>query len=279
MMNTDNSQYTQNTEKFLFFMNSNLATEFCCGCTLKLGVIIISIVKLVMYLSQMISLSSSTYLVTVYSLQSVADLVAMGLLFYSTISRRVDLAFWGYIIVAVLLYFRAFMCVLSTILLIFLSGSLPYGYYGYYYYYIIIIIVMFIVVLALEYYFTYIIYSFTRYITLGNWNAIEGDFSGIDNNIKAQLNSQGNNNESSMSANPQNTQENSMYSGPQNNLNQSNQGNQQEMVVQGQEVREVRMNNTGNSNQNVVSLDVGMKPMTNASASVNINVNSNDKRN
>ncbi len=135
---------------------------------------------------------------------------------------------------------------------------------------------IFIITLALEYYYAYIIYSFTRYITLGNWNAVEGDFSGIDNNIKAQLNSQGNNTESSISVNANNNQNNSFnaqdsgnYTGPQN-PNQ-NQGNQQELTVHGQEAREVRVNNTGNSNQNVVPLDGGMTPMTSAISSNNMN--------
>ncbi len=275
-MNTDNSEFSQKTENFLFFMKSNLATQFCCGCNLKLGIIIIAILKLVMYISQFSYMYGTSYIVTIYSLESVADIVSMGLLFYSTINRRVDFAYWGYFIVAVLLYFKAFCCILMTILLFSLMGYYSSYYQTSIYLYVIFVIIIFIITLALEYYYAYIIYSFTRYITLGNWNAVEGDFSGIDNNIKAQLNSQGNNTESSISVNAQNNQNNSFnnhdsgnYTGPQ--YPNQNQGNQQELVVQGEQAREVRVNNTGNSNQNVVSLDTGMTPMTNAIPSNSMN--------
>jgi hypothetical protein len=221
-------------------------------------------------MSQIFYLYATSYIVTINSLLTVADIVSMGLLFYSTINRRVDFAYWGYFIVAVSLYFRAFCCILMSILLFSLMRYYSSDDHTSVYLYVIFAVILFIANLALEYYYAYIIYSFTRYITLGNWSAVEGDFSGIDNNIKAQLNSQVNNTDTSFSSNAQNnSQDNNNYTGPQN-PNQ-NQGNQQEVVVQGQQARDIRVNNIGNNNQNEVSLDGGMTPMTNASTSINVN--------
>ena len=193
MRSNDESPNVLKTETFIFCLKPGPAEECCFCLNLKIGTIVFPLIAIILQISFNITqlyLNKEPKIDVVIFVAILDILVILGYTFLiiSIIYRRVDYAYYGYLIfvVKLLIILTAWtIIILYQFILLFKSSqaetnnhikNLSIGF----------IIIFFI--FSFEIYSLYIYYSFTRYAALDNWNAIDGDFN-FTNNNDIQLNS------------------------------------------------------------------------------------------
>ena len=175
-----NEEINTKLENFLFFFKLEiLAKRCCCGCSLKTGVEIIAIIALLDSIVQLMEPSYSIFLITLIRLISLV-IVSTGsiLLFLSSNSFNLSMAFQGYWLYALKFYIDAFMMLLSMVLYF-------YDVYFVHYYIlskaILYLLAYFIIVtftIAFKLYLIWVIFSYVKYFAKGEINILENNPEG-----------------------------------------------------------------------------------------------------
>ena len=170
----DNQKYISRLDKFFCcFTYNNLARFCCCGCSLKVGVVIICILGFLEVLSMTISLKE-TYAIIPFSILTFANFIGYLLILISTFNLKVALSYYGYIILIVLFWIKLLLYIAVALVLI--IRPIIISRYRLYYYTISYFIIYFVIELAIYYYYIWIIFSYTKFLALGDFNAINGIF-------------------------------------------------------------------------------------------------------
>jgi len=170
---------------FLFFFKlESLANRCCCGCSLKTGVILISIFSLLSGIS--LSMDSNLFLF-------LFKLIALGIvitgsifLILSICNSNLLMAYKGYWLFSIKLYIDFFLMIMSFF---------SYFYDNYYIHkyifpkvlYLMILYIMIVaLVFAFKLYLIWIIFSYVKYMSKGDFNPLENNQGGyikIENNL------------------------------------------------------------------------------------------------
>ena len=196
MLSNQETIYAPKTEKFLCF-NSKPAQLCCCCCfNVKIGSIIFSFLTLFGYIANLISAIKTGIPVNIifWVLLLILFVIGVTYLFLSIYQRRADYAYYSYVI------FMIDFCLLWIFLIIWIIVISIFSNWFFSYVptefrsqvitsYYIFLSIFFILSFTLRLHVLFIFYSFTRYAALGDWNAVNGDFTGFNNNLNIQLNS------------------------------------------------------------------------------------------
>ena len=175
-MEVENQAYVSRLEKFMCCCSfQGLARYCCCGCSLKVGVIIICVLGFLQISGLSLSFIGTTVLIP-NILILIATFTGYLLVIISTCDLRVCLAYYGYMILASLFWIKLAFYLAVILVLLISSQSIPsnptYTYVTaltitYY-------IIYFLIDLGTYFYYLWVIFSFARYLALGDYNAING---------------------------------------------------------------------------------------------------------
>lgn len=164
-------------EKFLFlFQLDYLANQFFCGCSLRFGVQIISLLFLVASISKLFNTFSQVHVLNILASGAVFTifLITGFCLMYSSTYYDPHLAFYGYFIYALIFYYLIFQ---SLAMLVFITLGLynPLGESDYMIK-ITIILVSILLIFCFHLYFVWICFSFWIHLKNKNLELIKGNF-------------------------------------------------------------------------------------------------------
>lgn len=162
-MNGDENQAQARKMKFLFCLgNGKTATKSFCGCSLKLGVQIICILDIILRVGVVVA-TASTGDAVVYAF--LAGIIPDLIVLISTFNNNYKIAYFGTELYQICMYITLVSGILTIILLLTIVTYYPE----------INIMILFIVILTFsELYFSYIIFSFTKNLGLGNTHTLIG---------------------------------------------------------------------------------------------------------
>lgn len=190
----DNTKYIEKLEKFMFFFKlRTTAKEFCCGCRLKTGNLIISVIFIIFLLISFYSVFSTTnfsgisriILTLMFIIINLNLLVSCILILISTIRFDAKLAYYGYFINSASFYFEMLTFFTYMLLIVFRvveigNGQIEdYGVFSYIFVFLMFT-VFFILLIFFRVYILWINYSFLIYLAKGEYAFLEGSLEESD---------------------------------------------------------------------------------------------------
>jgi hypothetical protein len=193
----ENTQILEKLDKFLFFFQiRTLAREFCCGCRLIVGNILISVIFIIFLFFHILSIISTindsklTSILMIFI--SLNLLVSSVLILISTLKRNVKLAYYGYLINAgsfcleIITYFIFILLVQIGEIDLELGSNEDLGFLS-----LLMVIIMFIIFFLLlvffRVYILWINFSFLKYLARGENGFLEGRLE-TSSNISERIN-------------------------------------------------------------------------------------------
>ena len=180
MLSNQETIYVANTEKFLCF--SSKPAQICFCFNVKISSIIFGFITLLGYLANLISAiySKNSSGIIIWVLFLIYFGIGVIYLILSINHRRADYAYYSYVIFMIDFLLRSICFVVWIFYGVEGDGRSSV---------IVAYIIAFLIYVILRLDILFIFYSFTRYAALGDWNAVNGNFTGFNYNLNIQLNS------------------------------------------------------------------------------------------
>ena len=163
--------------RLLFCWDATPTRQCCCGCTLKLGVQILTILSIIGSVLNIVTQAKYSTTLAVYIALGIISLISSCLLLASTCNYNKSYAKFGF-------YVNEIYFIISIFSIIFIGiwmANSTFEYNGRTYYFSSSMIIMFYVIaipsLLLSFYFLYVIYSYARYLDEDNISVVD---SGAD---------------------------------------------------------------------------------------------------
>jgi hypothetical protein len=193
-----NEHILSKLNSFIFYFHiNNLARRCGCGCSLKTGVEIISVIQLIFYLEIFTGndlLIGTTFKLFEYIYYVSFFLVVIGSfsLFLSSNSNNLKLGYYGYIFYSIefwLVISLYLIWIINKIYEIYFISSMGFTISLTYF---IVMILSFGIITAIKVYFLWIVFSYVKYFAKGDINVIYNislnDYVRIDNQPIANAN-------------------------------------------------------------------------------------------
>lgn len=174
----------QDREKFLFLVDleeSNYPKHFCCGCSLKCGVIFMSIMLILSGVMNILDSFTTSHVFTFFFSAGIGilNVLSGSYLFASTGNYREDLASKGHFYYVILFYLDLLWSVLGLLYLIFFKSHTDldkqFNFVGVLFAYLLAFVIYF----ALKIYFMLIIYSYYMYVKKREIRIIENQYNQV----------------------------------------------------------------------------------------------------
>jgi hypothetical protein len=166
------------TEKFFFCISTeNLAKTCCCGCSLKLGVQILSIFGIIGAVFSSVGFISNEgdTILFISIVFNIISLIGNIYLLKATLSKKANDAYTGYLC-QLIVFSLTLIFFIIVLVIFFINSSLILKEFNHreitaFYIYLAY---LFLINILIRFYYLWINFSFTRYLALGNWAIIEG---------------------------------------------------------------------------------------------------------
>jgi hypothetical protein len=164
------------SDKFLFFVTpSFLAQDACCGCSLKTGTQIISLIFLVASLSNFFTALryGSIWSILITGIMLLLYFTACLMIFYSSMNYNYTAAYTAYLIYAVIFMLSLVDTVVMFLMMIFREYK-PFG--PHYVRGILGYLVASIVILSIQLYMVWIVYSYAVHLKYKAHQIVSGEY-------------------------------------------------------------------------------------------------------
>jgi len=177
-----NRNYIPKLNNFFFCYSPNNVARFCCcGCNLKVGVIIICVLGFIQLLAETLSMNMRLSVIPL-SVLSATFLIAYIFLMISIFDYRASFAYCSYMTLCVLFIIKFIVYVIIVILLGVYTSQWDFSTNNFQYPFYIIIayyVVFYLIDLSLTYYYLWIIYSYARNLASVNFAANDGIYQSV----------------------------------------------------------------------------------------------------
>jgi len=173
--NSSNKEYVSRLERFFFCIKLNeILRNCCCGCTLKVGVIMICIIGSLEELIMTLNTYSNIAIIPLVIITALS-FIGFLLMLVSSYNYKASYAYYGYLLFCGLLILKTVLYISIILIVIIAFDQILFLTKGFQMYYVLVFyIVTFFVDISLKFYYLLVFYSYTKYLSLEEYEIING---------------------------------------------------------------------------------------------------------